>query len=447
MQALTTGMLHRTATVLVAVILLGDAITPARMPAAEPSKGEGEKAAGKSPLAGLPGQPGPHIEKINALPDNTWLNLGSPAGDPQWGKGRGRSWSARMAYAPDLKVAFLFGEGVHCWWNKQNNRYMDDVFVYDVQGHRWVCVHPGTDVINVDLKLDANGFEVDKDGRPVPVAQLGHGYEMLTYDTDRKRFMFMPGASDEWRARAPFAEKRKNWGIPGVGLPKSNSPWLYDVRSGQWDMRKVEGPVPTSRLGMVFVYVPALKKAFFWAPPAEEVWFYDPSANTWAREKPSGTKPPFGIDPVACLDVKRERIYVGGGGYPVAKGPSAFWYYDLKTNAWVDPQPKGNPCGGDNHYGTNRAAMNYDSANDAVVLCYHLTGAQSKARGIYVYDPAANRWDAEPRPLPEGFNPTQYANCVNSFYSPECNAHFYHVAGDSSDNGVMWVYRYKKAAK
>src|SRR4051794_23172065 len=40
-----------------------------------------------SPLAGLPGAPGPQIRKIEALADNTWLNLGSPAADPKWGKG------------------------------------------------------------------------------------------------------------------------------------------------------------------------------------------------------------------------------------------------------------------------------------------------------------------------------------------------------------------------
>src|SRR5205814_1793210 len=82
---------------------------------------------------------------------------------------------------------------------KANNRYMDDLFVYDVNGNRWVCAYPGTDVQNVDLKLDANGFEVDKDGRPTPVAQLGHGYEQQTYDTDLKRFMFMPASSADWR--------------------------------------------------------------------------------------------------------------------------------------------------------------------------------------------------------------------------------------------------------
>jgi hypothetical protein len=70
-------------------------------------------AENQTPLACLPSTPGPHIQKITTVKDNTWLNLGSPAADPKWGKGRGRSWSAHLPSAPDLKAAFLFGEGVH----------------------------------------------------------------------------------------------------------------------------------------------------------------------------------------------------------------------------------------------------------------------------------------------------------------------------------------------
>ena len=29
------------------------------------------------------------------------------------------------------------------------------------------------------------------------------------------------------------------------------------------------------------------------------------------------------------------------------------------------------------------------------------------------------------------------------FYDPELNAHFFHVARDSTPNGVVFVYRYK----
>src|SRR5262245_22175280 len=50
----------------------------------------------KGPLAEVPSKPGPHIEKIKALGDNEWLNLGSPAPDPKWGKARGRSWSSNQ---------------------------------------------------------------------------------------------------------------------------------------------------------------------------------------------------------------------------------------------------------------------------------------------------------------------------------------------------------------
>ena len=34
-----------------------------------------------------------------------------------------------------------------------------------------------------------------------------------------------------------------------------------------------------------------------------------------------------------------------------------------------------------------------------------------------------------------------------NIYSPEVNAHFFYLAGDSDDRGTMWAYRYKKAVK
>ena len=92
--------------------------------------------------------------------------------------------------------------------------------------------------------------------------------------------------------------------------------------------------------------------------------------------------------------------------------------------------------------------MNYDSANDVVVLIFHRwqmnppdgdvhPGVES--RGVYVYDPVANAWTENPLAMPK-----EIGQCPSGFYSPELNAHFVHVAGDSADNGIMWVYRYKK---
>ena len=74
--------------------------------------GFAQDTAKKGPLAERPRKLGAHIEKIKALGDNQWLNLGVPAADPKWGKARGSSWGAKaLILALDLRGAFLFGEG------------------------------------------------------------------------------------------------------------------------------------------------------------------------------------------------------------------------------------------------------------------------------------------------------------------------------------------------
>src|SRR4051794_21699685 len=96
-------------------------------------------ATGAEPsLKELPSQPGPHVEKIRALGENQWLELGKPAADAKWGRARGRSWCATMPFAPKLRGAFLYGEGVH-GYAKTDGRYMDDLWVYDINSHRWIC--------------------------------------------------------------------------------------------------------------------------------------------------------------------------------------------------------------------------------------------------------------------------------------------------------------------
>src|SRR5262249_13607074 len=241
-----------TATMLAALIAIGSTSAAIN---GEPAK---EKSAGAGPLASLPAAPGPHIDKIKALADNSWRALGAPAADPKWGKARGRSWGSVFPYAPEFKAAFLYGEGIHGWYNKQTNRYMDDLWAYDVNGHRWICLYPGTDIKNVSLKMSADGFEVDQDGQPIPVAQMGHGFAMVAYDTDRSKFTFMPCPVGNF---APlFGDRRKAWGGYQWPLcPVNCSPWMYNVATGKFELAKVKGAFPGpgngSRIG-VFVHVP-----------------------------------------------------------------------------------------------------------------------------------------------------------------------------------------------
>ncbi|MEX0717409.1 MAG: hypothetical protein WD066_12520 [Planctomycetaceae bacterium] len=192
-----------------------------------------EKPAARGPLAELPSRPAEHVEKIRALKPGEWLLLGAPAPDPKWGLARGRAFTSKMAAAGDLGGAFLYGEGVHGFWDRENNRYMDDFWFYDLLAHRWICLYPGSDVKNLTMQLDAKGVEVTADGEPLPIAPLVHGYEMTTYLPGRKRFMFLPVPGSYWRNSV--GERRKLWleDIRGdVQRPRAD-PRLYDVAAGR----------------------------------------------------------------------------------------------------------------------------------------------------------------------------------------------------------------------
>ena len=67
-------------TVVVLGLSLGS-MALAEPPASQP--GGGPKVERKGPLATMPSEPGPHIAKIKALGDDAWLNIGTPAADPQ----------------------------------------------------------------------------------------------------------------------------------------------------------------------------------------------------------------------------------------------------------------------------------------------------------------------------------------------------------------------------
>lgn len=387
-------------------------------------------AAGLPGLAGLrlaaQDRPGPHLEKIRALGNGSWADLGPAAPDPKWGSAPGRSWCCTMPFDPVRRGAYLYGEGVHGHVTS-DGRYMDDAWFYDFDAHRWACIYPGTNVKEPGLKPDADGFPVDKDGARTPVSLCVHAYDLLAFDTDLGKFMIM-GVHEYHFAPASLKAL-----MPSGKVPPS-TPWHYDSRTGKWEVWKVEGPSPEKAEGTL-LYVPTRKKAFYRSGKSEFVWFYDPTARSWTQVKPPGPKPPFGIDPTACFDPKRDRIYIGGGSYPsVPEGKNAIWIYDLKTDAWIDPQPKNTAL---SHFATNYATLRYDPVADVVLVHAHA----EKKRGVHVYDPAANEWSAEPRPFPAGFP----KGCVNGFYDPKENVHVFHVAGDSRADGKFWAYRHKRA--
>ena len=256
-----------------------------------------EPANAKSPLAGLPSKPGPHLEKIKALGDNEWLNLGAPAADPKWGKARGRSWSSNMPAAPNLRGAFVFGEGVHAYV-KPDGHYMNDVWFYDINAHCWICLYPGIEVKTIvqrirdkELVLDDKGLLVDKEGQPLPPLLI-HAYGNLGYDPEQKKFAFFGrqfgnyfttgkgGVFEE--ANKLFQEQRKEKKFPNL------SPFYYDVAAGRFECFPVDlAPKGGGGYGAnVLVYIQSRKQFFFGG--ADGVWFLDSAKRTWVAANPKG---------------------------------------------------------------------------------------------------------------------------------------------------------------
>jgi hypothetical protein len=219
----------------------------------------GERAGTQAPLAGLPSEPGPHVAKIKALGDNEWLNLGTPAADPKWGEARGRSWSSNMPAAPNLRGAFVFAEGVH-GYVKPDGHYMNDVWFYDINAHRWVCLYPGVEVQSITQKIqdgqlavDANGLLVDKTGEPLPPLLI-HAYGNLAYEPERKKFTFFGSQFGNYfttgergvfyEANKLFQEQREEQvKEQGKKLPDL-SPFFYDAASGKFECFPVENAPP-----------------------------------------------------------------------------------------------------------------------------------------------------------------------------------------------------------
>jgi hypothetical protein len=398
----------------------------------------------KGPLAKLPSKPGVHLEKIKALGDNQWLELGVPAPDAKWGKARGSSWGAKaFIVEPDKRGAFLFGEGVH-GYVKPDGHVMDDLWFYDVNAHAWMCLYPGTNtktftrrVKDKELLIDDDGQLIDQEKQPIPVHTSVHAWSFLTYNSDSKKFAFL-----SWNGTAggPIpryylgGEKEMDEGLKLLeeqpkGKPKRVfSPWFYDVASGRFERQPADNTEAISAGGFAqFHYIPARKQ--YLSVGSATVAIYDPEKRQWSDAKPKGPSP-AGYDGCGCYDSKRGRVYRNDGDDSQGEGLMA---YDIESNSWNHLNPKGTaplPAS------SNTAFYEYDARRDMVVAI-HFKG---KSPGVFTYDPKTNSW-ADPVPFPDDV--PKFHHAANTFYDPGLNAYFCHVAGDSRDDGVMWVYRYK----
>ncbi len=387
-------------------------------------------------LEGVPSEPGPHVAEIEALGDDTWLLLGPPAADPRYGVAFGRSWGGRaLVLAPDLRGAFYTGEGVHAHV-KPDGFAMDDVWFYDIHAHAWIAIHPGNEiatfnqrVMDGELSIDDNGQLQDGDGRPVPLHVLIHAWDYLTFDTATQRFAFlagdgmgeyfMPGFETIQDGLSSLMEQRAAVTVPPM------SPWFWSVTDCAWERYPIETPTPDVGGFAAFIYASASDQYVY--AGAGGVATFDRTSNAWTVVDDTGPRP-TGYDHGVAYDSMRQRLYMGSGDGTTAPG---VFVYDIGSATWTKPESSGTAPA---TFRTNDASIFYDSVNDVVTVF------QYAERMHYTYDPDADSWTS--RPIPdEVMDSVSYAS-FNAFYDPVLNAYFVYAAGDSSDIGTMWAYRW-----
>jgi hypothetical protein len=391
----------------------------------------------------LPSAPGPHIDQITALGDNQWLALGPPAPDPQWGSGRGRSWSSYMSYAPELRGAFLIGEGQH-GFVKPDGRF-DDIFFYDANANRWIGVFPGletttlaSDVTSGVLGVREDGQLTDGYGNPIPGGTAAHSYQSHTYATGLRRFISVAGDSgfvrsqhntaDPWYQAAQSAYAAL---MAGKTDTITWSPFVYDTVAGRFERQPWNVKVCCGANNVLYD-LPTKDRLWLYATPSEQngqrttTWLGDYASRSWVDSGATGAGP-TGIDFGGCYDSRRDRIYLGASAYGLPEEQDKIFTYDVATNAWSVRTT------GTTLVTSNYGLVHYDPVADRVI--------EILSDGVHALDPDTFTWSSAALALPPDLPTTLQ---WHGFYSPELNVHFLYFAGDSDDRGQMWVYRYKR---
>jgi hypothetical protein len=167
-----------------------------------------------------------------------------------------------------------------------------------------------------------------------------------------------------------------------------NHTWWFDVlgQSGRDKQPPTEPSSMALQPGGAFDIAANVFVAFG-GSSYEGTWIYDPAANTWQQEHPTGTPPdPSLILPGMAYDSNAQQVYLFGG-LDGTTYSSNLYAYNASSNTWTLISP----LGGVEPPGRYRTNFAYDSTHN-IFLLYGGQNASGVLGDTWVYNPTANTW-------------------------------------------------------
>jgi len=164
------------------------------------------------------------------------------------------------------------------------------------------------------------------------------------------------------------------------GTDLFNDLWAYDPADNTWTRLEPPGTLPVKRMWHTLVYDPGSRRVILFGgyggtsgstgANLDDLWAYDPAVKEWIELARVGERPLARQGHALLLDPASGDLLLFGGCDGLT-GLDDMWGYDPSANSWNQSVPTGDvPEGRDGH------AMTYDSVGRTIILFggYDFTG-------------------------------------------------------------------------
>jgi hypothetical protein len=261
------------------------------------------------------------------------------------GKNPGGRHYHSMVYEYTNSRIYLFG-------GYDGDANTNDLWMYNLSRTAWELVDDGT-------------------GGSAPNPRSGHG---MVYDSGQHAIMIFGGAD--------YASY-------------FNDVWKFDLASKQWSEVTVTATKPSGRTELDMVYDSTNNNIYMFGGfdgnnYLEDLWKFEVGINAWSEITPAGlSRPPERSDHTMVYHSSGNRVYMFGGLYlsisVIKEYRADFWYYDIGTNQWHQPEDGPSPSPRARH------AMAVDQDDGEIYILEGYSGVFRE--DLWKYKTAQNRWE------------------------------------------------------